>query len=413
MDKAILVGINYSDKNKTIKSALDELEALALAADIKTVAKVLQQARTISSTFYIGSGKVDEIKKMIEIIDCDLVIFDDTLSPSQLTNLETVLDIQVIDRSFLILSIFAERAQTKQAMLEVSLAQKLYMLPRLSGMGKLLSRQGGGTFNAKGPGETKLELDQRKILREITIIKSQLLKIEKEHRISSKKRVESKIPVVALVGYTNAGKSSLMNQLTDYVGQTQEKVFEKDMLFATLDTKARRIQKPNMPPFILIDTVGFIQKLPQELLRSFQTTLKDVLTADLLLHVVDSTSDYIKAIDVTKSILTAIDANHIERLLILTKKDLAHQPITDIGDYFHISNKTNENYDILLQSIYGHLYKDNRIYQLDIPFDKGDIYHELKTSTTIIDTIYHDQGIHVKAVLSPKMLTRYKTYIIS
>lgn len=413
MDKAILVGINYSDKNKTIKSALDELEALALAANIKTVAKVLQQARTISSTFYIGSGKVDEIKKMIEIMDCDLVIFDDTLSPSQLTNLETALDIQVIDRSFLILSIFAERAQTKQAMLEVSLAQKLYMLPRLSGMGKLLSRQGGGTFNAKGPGETKLELDQRKILREITIIKSQLLKIEKEHRISSKKRVESKIPVVALVGYTNAGKSSLMNQLTDYVGQTQEKVFEKDMLFATLDTKARRIQKPNMPPFILIDTVGFIQKLPQELLRSFQTTLKDVLNADLLLHIVDATSDYMKAIDVTKSILTAIDANHIERLLILTKKDLAYQPIKDIGDYIHISNKTNENYDILLQSIYGHLYKDNRIYQLNIPFDKGDIYHALKTSTTIIDTIYHDQGIHVKAVLSPKMLTQYKPYVIS
>ena len=413
MDQAILVGININQNNIYIQSALDELEALALAAHIQTKDKIVQHAKTISSKYYIGSGKVLEIKKIIEILDVDMVIFDDTLSPSQLSNLEEAFDIQVIDRSFLILSIFAERAQTKQAMLEVSLAQKLYMLPRLKGIGKSLSRQGGGTFNAKGPGETKLELDQRKILNEISQIKKQLSKIEKEQIIASQKRNKAHIPVVALVGYTNAGKSSLMNQLTTYVGQTQEKVFEKDMLFATLDTKARRIQKQNMPPFILIDTVGFIQKLPQELLRSFQTTLKDVLNADLLLHVVDSTSNYTKDIEVTKSILSAIDANQIERLLVLTKKDLAYKPITQISDYIQVSNKTTENYDILLQSIYGHLYKDNRLYQLAIPFDKGEIYHDLKTTTTIIDTIYHDNGIYVKVVLSPNMLIKYKSYIIS
>ncbi len=413
MDQAILVGININQNNIYIQSALDELEALALAAHIQTKDKIVQHAKTISSKYYIGNGKVLEIKKIIEILDVDMVIFDDTLSPSQLSNLEEAFDVQVIDRSFLILSIFAERAQTKQAMLEVSLAQKLYMLPRLKGIGKSLSRQGGGTFNAKGPGETKLELDQRKILNEISQIKKQLSKIEKEQIIASQKRNKAHIPVVALVGYTNAGKSSLMNQLTTYVGQTQEKVFEKDMLFATLDTKARRIQKQNMPPFILIDTVGFIQKLPQELLRSFQTTLKDVLNADLLLHVVDSTSDYIKDIKVTKSILSTIKANHIERLLILTKKDLAYKPIEQINDYIYISNKTTENYDILLQSIYGHLYKDNRLYQLVIPFDKGEIYHDLKTSTTIIDTIYHDDGIYIKVVLSPNMLIKYKNYIVS
>jgi len=413
MDQAILVGININQNNLYIQSALDELEALALAAHIQTKDKIVQHAKTISSKYYIGSGKVLEIKKIIEILDVDMVIFDDTLSPSQLSNLEEAFDVQVIDRSFLILSIFAERAQTKQAMLEVALAQKLYMLPRLKGIGKSLSRQGGGTFNAKGPGETKLELDQRKILNEISQIKKQLSKIEKEQMIASQKRNKAHIPVVALVGYTNAGKSSLMNQLTAYVGQTQEKVFEKDMLFATLDTKARRIQKQNMPPFILIDTVGFIQKLPQELLRSFQTTLKDVLNADLLLHVVDSTSDYIKDIEVTKSILSAINANDIERLLILTKKDLAYKPMTQINDYIHVSNKTTENYDILLQSIYGHLYKDNRLYQLVIPFNKGEIYHDLKTTTTIIDTIYHDDGIYIKAVLSPQMLIKYKSYIIS
>ncbi len=412
MDQAILVGVDIDSNNIFIKSNLDELEQLALAVGIKTKDKIIQHPKTISPKYFIGKGKVDEVKKMIEILDANLVIFDDTLSASQLSNLEEILDVQVIDRSFLILSIFAERAQTKQAMLEVSLAQKLYMLPRLTGMGKVLSRQGGGTYNAKGPGETKFELDRRKLLHEISLIKDQLKKIEKERDIAVKRRKDSNIPVVALVGYTNAGKSSLMNGLTSYLEQTQEPVFEKDMLFATLDTKARRIQQENKPPFILIDTVGFVSKLPHELIRSFQTTLLDVLDADLLLHVVDATGNYQDEMSVTKHVLSQIKADDIERLLVITKKDLAFRPLELSEDYLYISNKSKENYDALVNAIYGHIYKNHRISALKIPFTDGQIYSALKETTTILNTEYKDDGIYLSAVLSPKQKELYKSYII-
>ena len=349
---------------------------------------------------------------MISILDVDVVIFDDTLSPSQLSNLEKTLDVQVIDRSFLILSIFAERAQSRQAMLEVALAQKMYMLPRLSGMGSTLSRQGGGSYNAKGPGETKLELDRRKLLQEISLIKKQLLKIEKERDISTKKRKDSQIPIVALVGYTNAGKSSLMNGLTSYLHQDQEPVFEKDMLFATLDTKARRIQQDNKPPFILIDTVGFISKLPHELIRSFQTTLLDVLNADLLLHVVDSTAKYQEEMFVTRNVLQQIGADHIERILIMTKKDLAFRPVEVQEDYIYISNLTKENYDELISAIYGHIYHDRRIVDLLIPFTEGQIFSKLKENATILSNQYLDEGIFISAVLSQEQTLIYQSYII-
>ena len=275
MDQALLVALSYKESTEETEASLNELEHLALALDIKTKDKVIQNAKTITSKFYIGSGKVAEIKTMIQVLDVDIVIFDDTLSPAQLKNLEQELETQVIDRSFLILSIFAERAQSKEAVLEVSLAQKMYMLPRLIGMSNSLSRQGGGSYNAKGPGETQLELDRRKILNEISVIKHELAKIKAEKQVSRKQRIKSQIPVVALVGYTNAGKSSLMNSLSSYLHNTSDPVFEKDMLFATLDTKAKRLQKDNYPPFILIDTVGFVNKLPKELLRSFETTLSE------------------------------------------------------------------------------------------------------------------------------------------
>src|SRR5690606_9787712 len=202
-------------------------------------------------------------------------------------NLEKVLDTIIIDRSFLILQIFAERAKTKQAMLEVALAQKLYMLPRLVGMGNSLSRQGGGSFNAKGPGETKLELDRRRLQVEISNLRKEIEKIKQTRTTSRQKRLDNAIPIVALVGYTNAGKSSLMNYFADKWGTDKTEVFEKNMLFATLDTKAKRIKKDNQPPFILIDTVGFISKLPPELVASFESTLADIQDADLILHIVD------------------------------------------------------------------------------------------------------------------------------
>ena len=407
MDKAILVGLNIPGQ---IQSNLSELEDLALALSIQTIEKIEQNGKAISPKYFIGSGKVEEIKKTIEVREADLVIFDDTLSPAQLSNLEKALDVQVIDRSFLILSIFAERAQTKEAVLEVSLAQKLYMLPRLKGLGDVLSRQGGGTYNAKGPGETKLELDRRKLMIEIHKIQVQLEKIKKEKTISQHRRQKNNIPIVALVGYTNAGKSSLMNMLSSKLSNSQETVFEKDMLFATLSTKAKRLQKQNYPPFLLIDTVGFISKLPHELIRSFESTLNEVIHADLLIHVVDGAHYDPTHIDVTRTVLAELHANDIERLLVLTKKDLCvNEPfLTD--EHLFISNKTGEHIDDLIHAIYGHLFKTNEIVNLKIPFDQGNIYSELKENTTILTSEYQEDGIAIRVILTPEQAAILKKY---
>ncbi len=412
MDQALLVGLAYKQSAEETFQSLLELEALAEALNIKTKDKIVQNAKEITPKFYIGSGKVKEVKTIIDVLDIDIVIFDDTLSPAQIKNLEKELEVQVIDRSFLILSIFSERAQSREAVLEVALAQKMYMLPRLVGLGNSLSRQGGGSYNSKGPGETKLELDRRKIVNEISLIKQELEKIKAEKLVSRKQRVKSQIPVVALVGYTNAGKSSLMNSLSLYLKHDSEPVLEKDMLFATLDTKAKRLQKENFPPFILIDTVGFVNKLPHELVRSFETTLSDVVNADLLLHVVDGAAFNPLQIDTTRRVLAEIGADHIERLLVLTKKEIALIPPQLDEDYIFISNRTKENVDVLVDAIYGHLYKENRIQVLKIPFDQGQLYSRLKENNTILDTKYEADGTYVRVILSPEQTALYQKYII-
>jgi len=412
MDIALLVGLSHKESPERAQDSLDELEKLALALQIKTKEKILQNVKSISAKFYIGSGKVEEIKTIIEVLDIDIVIFDDALSPAQIKNLEKELDIQVIDRSFLILSIFAQRATTKEAVLEVSLAQKLYLLPRLVGMRSSLSRQGGGTYNAKGPGETKLELDRRRLLYEISLIKRELQKIQVEKKIARQKRIKNRVPVVALVGYTNSGKSSLMNSLSTVLNNNSTPVLEKDMLFATLGTKAKRLQKDNYPPFILIDTVGFISKLPHELVRSFETTLSDVVTADLLIHVVDGAYYDPLHIDTTKNVLHAIGAQDVERILVLTKKEIAFTTPLLTEDYIFVSNRTMENIDNLINAIYGYLNKDRHIRSLKIPFDKGQIYSFLKDNNTILETRYESDGAYVKVILTPEQLIVYQKLFV-
>ena len=411
MDRALLVGLSLTDSFDQIMMSLDELENLALALNIKTIDRVTQRAKTISPKFFIGKGKVDEIKKMIEVLDITIVIFDDTLSPAQLKNLEITLEVQIIDRSFLILSIFSERAQSKEAVLEVALAQKLYMLPRLTGMRSSLSRQGGGSYNAKGPGETKLELDRRRILDDIHTIKTELVKIKKEKDIARQKRLNNQLPVVSLVGYTNAGKSSLMNSLANALNHGSDDVFEKDMLFATLDTKSKRLQKENQPPFLLIDTVGFVSKLPPELINSFETTLSDVVEADLLIHVCDGAYFNPLHLETTKAVLKRIGADHIERLLVLTKKEIAITTPNLNEDYIYVSNRTKENIDTLIDAIYGHLYQNRRIAILKIPFNQGQIISEIKEHNTVLEIAYADDGTLIKTILTEGQLAKYKGYI--
>ena len=412
MDQALLVGLSLYESHENTVRSLDELEHLALAVGIQTVEKVIQNVKEISPKFYIGSGKVEEVKKKVELMAVDIVIFDDPLSPAQIKNLEKELNVQVIDRSFLILSIFALRAQSKEAVLEVSLAQKLYMLPRLVGLGKSLSRQGGGTYNAKGPGETKLELDRRRLLNEIAFIRQELKKIKSEKDISRKQRLRNRIPVVALVGYTNAGKSSLMNSLSTHLNHGSADVLEKDMLFATLDTKAKRLQKENHPPFILVDTVGFINKLPHELVKSYETTLSDVVDADLLIHVVDGAFFDPIQIATTRQVLKEIGADSIERILVLTKKEIASDYPDLHDDFLFVSNRTKENIPELINAIYGHLFKDHRICTLKIPFDSGQVYAKIKDQNTVIETQYLDDGIYVRAILSKNEEIAYQAYLM-
>lgn len=412
-DTAILVGLELPDQKFQMEESLNELKYLAEALNIKTADKLIQRLERVNPRFYVGKGKVDEIKNLIDIHEATMVIFDDPLSPAQINNLEKELDIQVIDRSFLILSIFSERAQSRKSILEVSLAQKQYMLPRLVGLGKSLSRQGGGTYNAKGPGETKLEMDRRRLLKDISNIKKELKEISLEYETSRKKRLESNIPVVALVGYTNVGKSSLMNTLSKKLSDNLDEVFEKDMLFATLDTKVKRLRKENYPPFLLIDTVGFIRKLPKELISSFESTLMDVIDADLLVIVSDGSNFQNYQISEALNILERIKANNIPKLYVFTKLDQSdniNSPIID-EDYHFISNLTYENVDDLITSIYGNIYLNSKMVNLHIDFEEGNILDYIKKNSTILKIDYNEKGYIVRTILSEHDLLRFKGYI--
>lgn len=408
--RAILVALNYKTDLNLTKISIEELKGLAHANRIKVVDTVIQSSDRIDPRFYIGSGKVNEIKHSIEILNIDVVIFDDTLSPAQIRNLESVLETQIIDRSFLILQIFAERAKTRQAMLEVSLAQKLYLLPRLIGMSKSLSRQGGGSFNAKGPGETKLELDRRKIHEEISQIKAELKEIKKTLEINRKQRIENEIPVVALVGYTNAGKSSLMNYFSKHYAQDKTLVFEENMLFATLDTKAKRIKINNYPPFILIDTVGFISKLPPELINSFESTLSDIQSAQLILHVIDGLNPTELEIQLTQQILKNLGILDTPRVLVVTKRDLRLYPPILKDDYLYVSSKTGEGMEELIQSIFSNIYKDSRIYKFIIPFQDMRIFDEIKNDITVLDMNYVENGLELRALIPQAIVRRIEKY---
>ena len=317
--RAILAGLNTEQSPDRYGAAMDELQKLAEACDLEVTSRVIQNAALVTQKTLLGSGKVEELKMAILAEDADVVIFQETLTPMQVRNLEDVLDTEVLDRTGIILLIFSARARTREARLQVKMAQLQYMLPRLAGMRQNLSRQGGGSgrLSNKGAGEEKLELDRRHIEREIAEIRRQLREVKKERDTQRNRRQRSGLALVSLVGYTNAGKSTVLNgmlsldvqtmqreQRKEEQGENGKRVLEKDMLFATLDTAVRRIELPGYVPFLLSDTVGFISDLPHTLVEAFRSTLEEACFADLLVEVVDySDPEYQEHLRVTRKTL--------------------------------------------------------------------------------------------------------------
>lgn len=410
MDKAILVGVDLGLHN--IDTSLKELENIAKALNIEIVETFTQRLKIPNIRTYVGKGKLEEISEAVKYLEADIVIFDDELTPTQIRNLEKTLDTQIIDRSFLILSIFSERAKTRGALLEVSLAQQKYLLPRLVGMRSSLSRQGGGSYNAKGPGETKLELDRRVIEKNISKLEDSIKDLNKQKRIETKSRVQSQIPIVSLIGYTNAGKSATLNTLIRHLSLDSNLVFEKDVLFATLDTTARRIVRKGYPSFILTDTIGFLSRLPHEFINSFKSTLSEIEHSDLILHIVDGTD---KEKDLHKKttyeVLKQLTTRDINTLEVYTRLDL----ITDYNnlDGFWISNKTNENIDLLLNTIYKELFGNLLVATLKIPYNQQNIISILNDTTRVLETSYENEYILITVKLFEEQLKIYKNYLYS
>lgn len=417
MKKAIIVGVELNNMKYDIDYSLDELTNLAKSLEIDILSRVTQKLDSINPKFYIGSGKVEELKNEVIALDIDTVIFDDELSPSQIRNLEKELEIAVIDRTLLILEIFSERANTTESMLEVRLAKLKYMLPRLVGLNKSLSRQGGSSALAsKGSGEKQIELDRRKISNEIVMLEERLKKVKKDRELQRTKREKTSIPIVSLVGYTNAGKSTTFNTILKYSKEKNEKeVMEKDMLFATLGTSVRNIKLPNNQQILLIDTVGFVSKLPTHLINSFRSTLEEIINSALIIHVVDTSSPYFtNQIDVTKNVLKEIGVNNVKELYLLNKADKANPPTFFIeGESIPFSNKNGLNHEKLIELIQEHVIDySNTLLDLNVDLSDGKTISIIEGYGIIKAKLYSSTSIYYKAYIPNNMINDVRKYII-
>ena len=414
--KVLLVGVNLNDEFYFFKS-MSELEELVKACQMLPIGSVVQNLKEINSAFYVGSGKLEEIKDKINELHPDLVVFNNELSPSQLKNLELKLDIQILDRTSIILNIFALRAKTNEAKMQVEISKLRYMLPRLSGLHLSLGRQGGGSgFSNKGSGEKQIELDRRIIEDRISKLNKELSEIETRRNIQRRKRSDSEIPLVSLVGYTNAGKSTLLNTLVDLsLSDESKKVYEEDMLFATLETSIRKIKIKDGKEFLLSDTVGFIRELPHMLIKAFRSTLDEVKNSHLLLHVVDfSNEEYEENIRVTNSTLKEIGADNIPVIYVFNKCDEVNDiklPYVD-GNKVYISAKNNIGINELINVISNNIFKEYVTCKMEIPFKRGDIVSYLKEKYDFISTQYTNDGTLIEICLNKKDYGKYKNYII-
>ncbi|WP_302569689.1 GTPase HflX [uncultured Clostridium sp.] len=416
-EKAILVG---SDT----RESLEELKELTKACDIPVLESVYQSRNKIDAAFYIGRGKVLEIAQLRQKLRANVVIFDDELSGSQVRNLEAAIGAKVIDRTTLILEIFARRAKSREAKIQVELAQLKYRMSRLQGLGTIMSRTGGG-IGTKGPGEKKLETDRRHIKEQIYDLNDELKKIKKIRETQREKRNKESIPKVSLVGYTNAGKSTLRNALCDVAAQKEvvgkEKVFEADMLFATLDITTRAIVLKNKGVITLTDTVGFVRKLPHDLVEAFKSTLEEVIYSDLLCHVVDTSSDTaIEQIKAVEEVLSELGASDKKTILVLNKIDKATEEqlenvkkATSEYETIEISAREGINLEELLGLIEENLpYKMKKCEYL-IPYDRSDMSSFLHRNGRVLEEDYRENGTFIFVEVDEESYNKSKDYIIN
>lgn len=395
-ERAILVGLESDAPYDT----LAELGELAATAGALVVGRATQRKRDIDNATYIGSGKAEELSLTASALEADLLIFDDELSPVQTRNLETITGVRVIDRTALILDIFARHAQSREGKLQVELAQLKYELPRIFGQGKDLSRQGSGTI-ARGPGETKLESDKRRIRRRIYELGEELKTVEKQRGLRRERRQKEAVARIALVGYTNAGKSTLLNALTG------AGVLAEDKLFATLDPVVRQVALPNGSQALLSDTVGFINKLPHELVTAFHSTLEEVRQADLILHVADvSASYYPSQMQVVEEVLASLGAGDIPCIRVYNKADQAQGPLPQDG--VAISALQGTGLEALLQAVEQALSARYKEISLVIPYDKYEAMALLKREGRILEETHEGAGTLVRAQVEDSLLWRLK-----
>ena len=417
--KAFIAGANLNDPN--FDYYMNELANLTEAANMEVVGQARQNEEHIIAGTYFGLGKINEIKDMAHGLKAKVLILNDELTPVQIRNLEKLTKLRVIDRTELILEIFSKRARTKQAKLQVQLARLQYELPRLHPSENTLDQQRGnggstgGGFANRGAGESKLELNRRTIGKQISIIKKELQAIDKQEQIKAKRRNQNHIPKVALVGYTNAGKSTTMNGLLkEFSKHSDKQVFVKNMLFATLDTNVRRIDLENNFSFILSDTVGFISKLPHNLIESFKATLQEVKDADLLINVVDASDpNMIQMIRTTQNVLKEIGVKNTPMITAYNKADKSQRNYPQIEGsgilYSAVDNKSIETLaDLITKRIFSNYKKINLL----LPLSAGKILSYLHENAQVLKESYQNDGVHIAVRLSPREQAQFAGYIV-
>lgn len=413
-EKAVLVGVNLQNDGFDVE--MEELQLLCEACNIEVVDTVTQNLLQINPKTYVGTGKIEEIKIAINNHDADVVVFNDELSPAQITNLEKLLEVTIYDRTFVILEIFKRRAHTKEAILQVEIATLNYLKTRLIGLRKGLSRQAGGAGSGaynKGLGETKLELDRRNIADEIAKRKRELDNLTSQRAIQRQKRKINNLPIVSLVGYTNSGKSTTLNKLLSYSIAVKKEVYQENMLFATLETSSRLIKLENNHQFVITDTIGFINKLPHHLIEAFKSTLEEITESDLLLHVVDSSNPhYNDQIRITNEVIKEIGVKDIPIIYVFNKIDKLpnfNVPL-EYGKAIAISAETGENFNNLINLIESIIFKDEELITYHIPYQQSQLVNLLKESAFVQKLDYENDYITIQAKVSPILKVKLQAY---